>query len=161
MAKLFHGVIQNRIDTKGRVSVPAPFRRALEAGDPDFAPGSNAHMTVLHWPTKNCLEVYTENGMDEISKKIARYPHRSKDRENLARLYFSNSQHLQLDETGRVVISEKLRNAAGLGEDVVFVGSMDKFEIWNHEEYIAEMALIESSDNEFLDAPFGTEPSDA
>ncbi len=161
MAELFQGEVQNRIDTKGRVSVPVAFRRVLEQGDPEFSAGKNARMSVLHWPKKKCLEVYSANGMAELARMIERHPPRSPMREALSRIVLGGSQPLQLDETGRVVISEKLRIAGGLGEDVVFVGSMGKFEIWDQEAFEEDTAakLAQLEELVDFDAPFGVEPS--
>ena len=154
MTELFQGEVQNRIDTKGRVSVPAGFRRVLEQCDPDFTAGSNTRMSVLYWPNKKCLEVYSVEGMAELADMVKKHPPRSPQREMLSRFLGSGSQQLQLDETGRVVLSEKMRNLAGLSEDVLFVGAIDKFEIWDPQAY--EVDFQEKlAQFENFDAPFG------
>ena len=78
MAPVFRGQGRHKVDGKGRVSVPAAFRRVLEAGDPDWTDGLQPNL-VVHYGTarKNFLEVYT---MEASGRS------RSQDRRQAARL---------------------------------------------------------------------------
>ncbi len=157
MGELFQGKVQNRIDAKGRVSVPVSFRRVLEQGDPDFQAGSNIRMSVLHWPKKKCLEVYSVNGMAELAAQVAQFPPRSPKREMFSRFVLGGATPMSLDDTGRVVLSEGLCAPAGIDREVVFVGSYGKFEIWDPEQFQIDTQekLAALEDDGFWDAPFG------
>ena len=60
MIRRFRGESLHKVDAKGRVSVPAAFRRVLEEGDPDFTGGSYPNFVVVYGGVRgNCLEGYT------------------------------------------------------------------------------------------------------
>ncbi len=131
MSELFQGTHKNRIDAKGRVSVPAPFRRILEDNDPDWEEGKNPQLSVLYgWPGKACLEVYSIEAMNEMLTKVRKLPARSPQREAAARMLASNSQSFQLDDNGRLLLPKNLLDMANLSGEAVFAGMVDKFEIW-------------------------------
>ena len=67
MIRRFRGESLHKVDAKGRVSVPAPFRRVLEEGDPDFSIGSNPNFVIVYGGVRgNCLEGYTLSSISKI-----------------------------------------------------------------------------------------------
>ncbi len=144
MIRRFRGEAVNKIDQKGRVSVPASFRRTLEEGDPDWVPGGQPNM-VLIWggPGGKCLVGYTILGAAALDEKISRLPTFSKQRKALERWFSSQSVYAQVDDTGRFVLSAKLREMIGIESEVMFAGMGDKFEIWEPGAYAADMADLE------------------
>ncbi len=136
MGELFQGTHKNRIDAKGRVSVPAPFRHILEENDPNWKTGTGAQLSILFgWPGQGGLEVYSVHAMNEILEKVRRLPARSPRKEVAARMLGSNSQRFQLDETGRLNLPKWLLELVNIDGEAVFAGMVDKFEIWNPEQY--------------------------
>ncbi len=139
MSELFQGTHKNRIDAKGRVSVPASFRRILENNDPDWSEGLNPQLSILYgWPGKPCLEVYSISAMNEMLEKVRQLPARSPRREAAARMLASNSQRFQLDENGRLNLPAHLLELASIESEAIFAGMVDKFEIWNSDAYEAD-----------------------
>jgi MraZ protein len=139
----FRGESVHKVDQKGRVSVPAPFRRVLEEGDPDWTEGLNPTFVILYGrPGRRCLEGYTLRAAGEIDDMIAQLPRFSPDREKLERFINARSVYAQVDENGRVLLSAKLREQAGLGEEALFAGMGDKFQIWTPEAYAADEARM-------------------
>ncbi len=120
---LFLSTYQNRIDKKGRISVPAPFRAAL-AGQ-EFA-GIVANASFINPCIEGC-------GMDRIVKLHERMESLdpfSEERDAFATTLFGQSQQLGFDGDGRITLPESLIEAASLVEQAVFVGKGEIFEIW-------------------------------
>ena len=81
MARVFRGEGLHKVDAKGRVSIPALFRRVLEAGDPDWTEGLTPNMVIVYGDhRRKYLECYTMEAMDEVDRQIARMPRGSLDR---------------------------------------------------------------------------------
>ncbi len=157
MARRFRGEWVHRVDAKGRVSIPAPFRRALEAGDPDWQPKGQPNLILVYGRrNKSCIEGYSVTSMDEVDDMIAALPRYSKEREALERMINTQSQQVQVDENGRIVLSAKLREKIGVTKEAIFAGMGDKFQIWDPGAYEADQAQIENwlTDQDEADDPF-------
>ena len=136
MIRRFRGESLHKVDSKGRVSVPAPFRRVLEEGDPDFSIGSSPNFVIVYGGVKNnCLEGYTITSITKVDKLISKLPRFSRDREILERFINTQSTYMQLDETGRIVISPRLKEQIGLVDEAIFAGMGEKFQIWEPKSY--------------------------
>lgn len=132
----FIGEDRFKVDGKGRVSIPASFRRVLAAGDPDCTEGSNPQVVIVFGDEKrDYLECFTIETMDRIFAKIERMPIASKKRKALQRLYATKALTTSVDETGRMVLPAKLRNKIGLDAEAIFAGTGEAFEIWKPETY--------------------------
>jgi len=142
----FRGEAENKVDTKGRVSIPAPFRRVLEEGDPDWnaGVGINPNFVIVYGRrNNNCLEGYSLKSMNDVDDLVSRLPRYSKEREILERLLNSQSIYAQVDENGRIVLPPKLRELVGIKSSAMFVGMGDKFQVWKPEFYQEDMKLID------------------
>ncbi|MFY0635720.1 MAG: division/cell wall cluster transcriptional repressor MraZ [Vannielia sp.] len=136
MGRRFRGEGHHKVDTKGRVSIPALFRHVLAAEDPDCATGDNANLVIVYGDHRqNHLKCYTVNAINEIDDKIAALPRGTKQRRYLERLYSGMSLPTQVDETGRLVLPAKLREKVGLDKEAFFIATGDSFQIWNPETY--------------------------
>ena len=114
----FRGEGVHKVDQKGRVSVPASFRRAIEEEDPDWGPGVNPTFVLIYgMPSGHCLEGYTMAGAQALDDKVARLPSFSKHRRALERLLNTQSVYVQIDENGRIVLPQRLREKFGLDSE--------------------------------------------
>ena len=141
MARVFRGRGRHKVDGKGRVSVPAPFRRVLEAGDPDWTDGLQPNL-VVHYGTarKNFLECYTMEAAAEVDARIAAMQRGSKDR-RMMEAYFNGQSHpATIDENGRLLLPQWIRDMIGLEDEAFFVAAHDTFHIWKPETYEQEVA---------------------
>ncbi len=146
MIKVFRGESLHKVDAKGRVSVPAAFRRVLEEGDPDFSRGSCPNFVVVYGGVKvNCLEGYTISSISKVDRLISKLPRFSKDREMLERFINTQSTYMQLDETGRIVLSQRLQEKIGIRGEAIFAGMGEKFQIWDPKNYQNDLDALESS----------------
>ena len=141
MARLFRGESVHKVDAKGRVSIPAPFRRVLEEADPDWSEGQNPNLVIIHGRTaRKRLECFTIRAMEEIDAIVSTYPAFSEEREELEYFLNTQSSYAALDENGRIVLSQKLRDTIGLGDEAVFAGMGESFHVWEPGAYAADLA---------------------
>ena len=142
MAETFRGEFYQKVDGKARVSIPAPFRRVLESGDP--AKGATPRVVIVYGGDRAFVECYTIEEMARVERRIARMPMGSPQRRYLERNLITLSQTVDIDGDGRIVLSPKARArmgmaATGEGSEAVFAGTLDKFQIWRSDTYEAEI----------------------
>ncbi|MCB1782445.1 MAG: division/cell wall cluster transcriptional repressor MraZ [Alphaproteobacteria bacterium] len=125
---LFLSTYTNKVDKKGRVSVPASFRAALAE---QLVQGIVVFCSHQH----DCLEGFDWAKMDEIGDRLDHYDLFSDDQDDLATTVFGESVQLFFDGEGRVVLPADLMEAAGIGESATFVGLGRKFQIWSPDRF--------------------------
>ena len=116
---MFKGTYYHRIDAKGRLPIPAVFRRVLGDSQPVV-------VTLLD----QCLAVYTQTEWARLESQLAALPAFSKQVKALTRLLVSRAADCELDVQGRILLPPALREAAGLERDAVVVGVLNRFEVW-------------------------------
>ncbi|WP_218961130.1 division/cell wall cluster transcriptional repressor MraZ [Ruegeria sediminis] len=167
MARRFRGESHHKVDSKGRVSIPASFRRVLEAGDPNWQSGGNPELVIVYGDhRRKFLECYTMEAIDEVDAKIDALPRGSMERKALQRMFHGQSFPTNVDETGRLVLPAKLRDKIALEGEAFFIAAGDTFQIWKPETYEteemvkAEQWMADQGDDfdpmQFLDGPGGT-----
>ncbi len=120
----FLGTHQNRLDPKGRVSVPAPFRASLKD-----QPGGAA--LILRPSHKHpCIEAWPESAFEALSKPLQGLDLFSADHDDMAYTLYGDACRIVADKDGRVTLPEELVSHAKLGEAVVFIGLGRIFQIW-------------------------------
>ncbi len=150
MARKFRGESVHKVDAKGRVSIPAIFRRVLEENDPDWTEGLNPNLVIVYGDsTRAFLEGYSITAMDDVDNRIAKMPRGTRYRRMLERMFSGQSVPTQVDETGRLVLSPKLRNKIGITNEAFFIASGDTFQIWHPETYSAQATQFEDISGEF------------
>lgn len=125
---LFLSTYGNKVDRKGRVSVPAPFRASLAA---QSFPG----VVLFRSGTHDCLEGFAFAAMEELASRLDHYDLFSNAQDDLATTIFAEAVQLPFDAEGRIVIPEHLLAHAGIEEQAMFVGLGRKFQIWNAAAY--------------------------
>ena len=121
---LFLSTFTNRIDKKGRISVPAAFRSALV--------GQAFQGVVLFKATSHaCLEGFDYGTMAELSNRLDHFDLFSNQQDDLATSIFAEAVQCPFDGEGRIGLPESLLEYAGLNETVVFTGLGRKFQIWD------------------------------
>ena len=139
MARRFRGESHHKVDSKGRVSIPALFRRVIELGDPNYIEGLNPELVIVYGDhRRNYLECYTIQAINELDLKIDALPRGSMERRMLQRLFHGQSFPTMVDDTGRLVLPLKLRKKINLETEAFFIAAGDSFQIWKTETYEAE-----------------------
>lgn len=131
---LFSSTYVNKVDRKGRVSVPAGFRAALNGQ-------SYAGIVVFRSMKFPALDAGGYDRLEEIAKSLDELPEFSDEREALASL-FADAHELPFDSEGRIVLPQQLIEHAGIGEQVAFVGVGRSFQLWEparHQSHQEEM----------------------
>jgi MraZ protein len=121
--ELFLSTFVNRVDRKGRVSVPATFRSTL-------ATHRHPNQVVLIPSFKyEALDGTGSDHLTEMMEGLNTLDQYSDRRDDLA-LVFAESRALQIDGEGRIVIPDDLKDLAYIGEEVAFVGLGTMFQMW-------------------------------
>jgi MraZ protein len=125
----FVSTFTNKIDAKGRVSVPAPFRAILQRDG--YAGG------IYCYPSLDApaLDAGGERLAQKIDSLLEDLPDYSDERDELSVALYGDVQVLAIDGDGRIVLPEDLRSHAGLSGHVTFVGLGDKFQMWAPERF--------------------------
>ena len=120
---MFLSSYENKLDKKGRVSVPASFRSHLSSL------GYNGFIT---YPSFNhdALEACSQDRIERLSSTIDSLNPFEEKRDFFATSVLSESISLQFDSEGRVLISEKLLSHAKVKNNILFVGLGKTFQIW-------------------------------
>jgi MraZ protein len=122
-----------RLDAKGRVSIPAPFRAVLAR---DGFDGLYCYPTL----DRPALDAGGNGLMAEIDALVSRFSPFSEEREQFSAALFCPSEILKVDAEGRVVLSEAHKEHAGIVDAVAFAGLGYKFQIWEPGRFRAELA---------------------
>ena len=139
MGRTFRGESTHKVDAKGRVSIPALFRRVIESCDPNWTAGQQPELIIVYGDhRRHYLECYTIEAMQEVDEKIARLPRGSKARRYLEHTFQGQSLPTSIDDTGRLVLPARLRRKLDLEDEAFFIAAGDTFQIWKPETYEAE-----------------------
>jgi MraZ protein len=122
-----------RLDAKGRVSIPAPYRAVLTR---DGFEGLYCYPTL----DRPALDAGGNALLKEIESLVGRFPPYSDEREDFSAALYGTSETLKIDGDGRVILSETLKTHAGIAEAVAFVGLGHKFQIWEPDRFRAQLA---------------------
>ena len=125
---MFLSSYENKLDKKGRVSVPASFRAHLS---------SLGYNGFIAYPSFNheALEACSQDRIEKLSNAIDSLNPFEEKRDYFATSVLSESVSLQFDSEGRVLLSEKLLNHANIKDNILFIGLGKTFQIWNSKNF--------------------------
>jgi len=135
---LFLSTTINRIDSKGRVSVPGHFRTAL--GDQ-----ISAGIVLMKSPLYAALEGFAYATMDDIAARLDRLPMFSNDQDDLATSTLAEAVPVAFDGEGRIVIASNLLKYAGIKNEIAFVGLGRKFQLWEPDAWSKRRDVAQKS----------------
>ena len=120
---MFLSTYENKLDKKGRVSVPASFRSYLS---------NLGYNGIICYPSFNnsSIEVCSQDRIEKISSAIESLNPFEEKRDYFATSVLSESVNLQFDTEGRVLFTEKLLDHAKIKNNILFVGLGKTFQIW-------------------------------
>ena len=149
---LFLSTYINKIDKKGRVSVPASFRAALK--EQQFS-GIVAYSSFIN----PCIEGCGMDRIERLSASIDNLDPYSDERDAFATTILGGSVQLPFDGEGRILLPEALLSIASLSEQAAFVGKGKTFEIWEPvalQEYAAKAKELAKTQRATLKLQTGT-----
>ena len=132
---LFLDTIVNKVDAKGRVSIPADYRALLEQQETE--------LVAFRSFTSACIECCTAEMMERLANEIDRsFDTFSSEQDDLTGLIYADAKEFPFDSTGRIVLTEKLMKHANITDKAAFVGKGRTFQIWNPDAYAEEEEKI-------------------
>ncbi|MEX1112686.1 MAG: division/cell wall cluster transcriptional repressor MraZ [Candidatus Andersenbacteria bacterium] len=137
---MFIGEYSHTIDEKGRMNMPAKFRRDVTEG------------VVVTRGLDHCLFVYTRAAWETMADKLAALPMSQKDSRAFARLMLAGASDSKLDGQGRIMLPEHLREYAKLSKHVTVTGVGDRMEIWNEDSWGQYKAQTEAQSDDIAEA---------
>jgi len=132
---LFMDTITNKVDAKGRVSLPSDYRAIVKE--------SESQIVCYRSLTSPCVEGCLEDMLEKLATEIENgNDFFSQEQDDLTNLIFGDARRFLFDSTGRIVLSEKLLQHAQITNTAVFVGKGRKFQIWNPQNWAKEELKI-------------------
>ena len=135
---LFLSTFENKVDSKGRVSVPSQFRSMMY--------GKEFSGIVIYQSSINkCIEGCSIERIQKLSEMIDDLDPTSKERDAFAAVILGGAAQLPFDSDGRVILPKNLMEFAGIKDKATFIGKGQTFEIWEPEmfnSYLKEKSAI-------------------
>jgi MraZ protein len=122
----FVSTFTNRLDAKGRVSIPAPFRAVL------VRDGFEGLYCARRSTGRRSMPAWRPDPREPRSVRGF-----SEDHEYLSTTLIGESEILKIDQDGRVILSDAIKDHAGIADRVTFVGQGYKFQIWEPDRFAA------------------------
>ncbi len=157
MAEAFRGEFYQKVDAKARVSIPAAFRRILEADDPATNESARPRVYMVYGGKKRTyVECYSKAGADALAADIEAMDIGSDERTRAELNLISRSVMVEIEPDGRIVLPPKVREKMGFngddlaGGEAAFAGFTNRFRLYRREVYDAELAAEDDDDTDPL-----------
>lgn len=152
----FIGTTEAKVDNKGRVFLPAMFRRELPPAPKNGGNGEAGTSLIMRKDLfEDCLVLYTEETwecrMNELTSRLSVW---SKRDQALKRRFSADAEWLTLDSNGRLLLPKRYLQMAGIEGEVTFIGMDDTIEVWatgklkehqDSEDFAAEIERVMTS----------------
>jgi len=136
---MFIGEHSHSIDTKGRLNIPAKYRRGLSEG------------VVVTRGLDHCLFLYSKTEWQKIASRLAALPISQKTSRAFTRLMLAGAWDAELDSQGRVLVPEYLRKYAGITKQVTVAGLYNRIEVWDEDTWHTYKQQTEAASEEIAE----------
>ena len=119
----FIGEYAYSIDEKKRLALPLKFRNALGKG------------AVITRGLDSCLFLYSQHEWENLAEKLSQLPLSQADARSFARLMLSGAMEVNIDNLGRILVPDYLKEYASLKKRVIITGLYTRIEIWDEEKW--------------------------
>jgi MraZ protein len=123
----FTSEYESKLDTKGRIVLPAKIKAQLPSGEGDEL--------VIRRGFELCLIIYPMVEFKKVFSKISGLSEFNEEYRKLQRNFFSGTATVELDSNGRFVIPKNMLSYAQLEKDLILIGMGNKVEVWNPSIY--------------------------
>lgn len=137
---MFIGIYYHTLEAKGRLAIPAQFRRQLDKG------------SVVTRGLDGCLFLFPNKEWEKFIGKLEASPLTQKKAREFTRLMTHQAATVEFDSQGRTRIPNYLRELAGLKDKVVIAGSLNRIEIWDKTRYHQYMEKIEEKSEQIAES---------
>lgn len=136
MVDLF-GAFNNKVDAKGRLTLPAKFRKVLPK-----------ELVVSRELEGNCLYVFEQDSFNDwveslFESKFGGYDPTNREHVRFRSALKAGADLVEVDSAGRIALNSKLRDSVGIDREVVIVGNTGYFEVWDKNAYENDIASID------------------
>lgn len=128
---MFRGVTNINLDAKGRMAMPTRYRESL-------AEHCAGQMVVTIDTEDHCLLIYPIDEWEVIQRKIEALPSFNREARRIQRLLIGHATDVEMDGSGRLLLSQPLRDYARLDKKAVLLGQGKKFELWSEELWLQQ-----------------------
>ena len=124
-----NGKFRFKIDAKGRMSLPAKFRKDLDKD-----------LVVTKDPMFDCLRVFEQKDFNAwvarmLEEKLGEFNETDKQHVAMRRWFKQNAEDVEIDSTNRILLPAGQRDLVGITKDVVIVGNKGYFEVWDAQRF--------------------------
>lgn len=137
---MFIGIYYHTLEAKGRLAIPASFRRKLDKG------------SIVTRGLDGCLFLFPAPEWKKFSVKLHQSPVTKKKAREFVRLMTHAAAEVEFDSQGRTRIPSYLQELAGLKKEVVVAGSLNRIEIWDKVRYHQYMTKIEEKSEQIAES---------
>ena len=137
---VFRGATNITLDAKGRMAIPTRYRERLSARC-----GGRIVVTV---DKDHCLLIYPMPDWEELEQKLVQLPSMHKVARRIVRIMVGYATEVDMDGSGRILVSKELREFAGLDKQAVLIGQGNKFELWDEATWIEKRDAWLSEDDD-------------
>ncbi|MDT0583249.1 MULTISPECIES: division/cell wall cluster transcriptional repressor MraZ [Alteromonadaceae] len=121
---MFRGANAINLDSKGRLTIPTRYRQSL-------LDDCQGQLVCTIDTSQNCLLLYPLPEWEEIELKLSKLSSTNPQERRLQRLLLGYAMEGEMDKSGRILIAPTLRQHAALDKQIMLVGQLNKFEIWD------------------------------
>lgn len=143
---MFRGDFSISLDAKGRVAVPSRYRERL-------AEHCSGKLVMTISLSERCLSVYPLPAWQGIEAKLENLPAFDSKAQAISHLLIGHATECELDSHGRFLISQSLREFAGLEKSIKMIGQVRKFELWAEGVWLARRDELLGQVGDMLEDP--------
>ena len=136
---MFIGQYDHQLEAKGRLSIPKKFRSQLKEG------------AIISQGLDGCLSLYPKDSWELLISKLSQLPLTRSDARSFSRSISFGAFEVEIDSLGRILIPDHLRVFAGLKDDCVVAGSLDRIEIWDKSRFTDYISKVNSHAEEIAE----------
>jgi MraZ protein len=139
---MFRGKFKHSLDEKGRLSLPSKFREVLRVKY-----GTEA-LIVTNMP--ECLVVYPVSEWKKMEENLLKLPFGMKEAREFLRYFLGSAEECEPDKQGRILLPQSLREEIRVEKEVMLLGMLSYFEIWNPKALDERFKKIKESFDDIL-----------
>ena len=124
------GTFEHRLDSKGRLVIPARFREEL------------GNSVVASFGIDRCVSIYSQKSWEGVLERLHGLPYSKGKTRDLVRVLLASAHEIPIDPAGRILLPQSLRDQAGIDQEVSINGVLDHIEVWNSEKWDSYRARV-------------------
>lgn len=124
------GTFEHKLDTKGRLVIPARFREELGTS------------VVASFGIDRCISIYSQASWGSILERLHNLPYSKGKTRDLVRVLLASAHEVPIDPAGRILLPQSLRDQAEIDQEVSINGVLDHIEVWNSAKWDTYRARV-------------------